>query len=124
VISDNILNDPDIETVVKLASYECYVQQSGDGVLKDRILTCIGYGFRLLREAGPDPLYTPYSFAELTDIVVRDRLINELKAVVDDLDALDPPHSHTWLRTTNSWSCLSTMSGMRLSVTNPLFVKR
>jgi hypothetical protein len=61
-----------------------------DGGLKDRILNGIGNGIRLLREAGPDPLYTPYSFAELTDIVVRDRLINELKAVVDDLDALDP----------------------------------
>jgi exonuclease III len=34
VISENILRDPDIEIVVKLASYECYLQNAADIVNK------------------------------------------------------------------------------------------
>ncbi len=71
VISEKILRDPDIEIVVKLASYECYLQNAADIVNKNRLLPYIGNCFRLLRQAGPDPNYVEYAFGKLLDVDVR-----------------------------------------------------
>ncbi len=48
-ISNKILRDPDIEIVVKLAAYECYVQMSANNVFRERVLPMIGRAYWLLR---------------------------------------------------------------------------
>jgi exonuclease III len=88
-ISNRILRDPDVEIVVKLAAYECYIQASNDEVFRQRTLPLIGRAFSLLREAGPDGRFLDYSFASLLDIYSRDILMNELRVVCDELEGED-----------------------------------
>jgi len=78
-ISSKILRDPDVEIVVKLAFYECYAQNIGNIMVKNRFLRLIGRGFKLLRDAGPSPNHVEYSFADLVDIDVRDRIMQLYK---------------------------------------------
>jgi exonuclease III len=85
-ISNKILRDPDIEIIVKLAAYECYVQMSNDYPFKVRNLDRIGRSYKLLRDAGPDSRFLDYSFAKLIDYDIRDNLITELRGIIDDLD--------------------------------------
>jgi exonuclease III len=59
-ISNRILRDPDVEIVVKLAAYECYIHASNDEVFRQRTLPLIGRAFFLLREAGPDGRFLDY----------------------------------------------------------------
>ncbi len=86
VISEKILRDPDIEIVVKLASYECFLQNAADIVNKNRLLPYIGNCFRLLRQAGPDPNYVEYAFGKLLDVDVRTGIIQELRQVMTMLE--------------------------------------
>jgi hypothetical protein len=95
VILEKILRDPDIEIVVKLASYECYLQNSVDIVNKNRLLPCIGNCFRLLRQAGPDPNYVEYAFGNLLDVDVRTGFIQELRQVMAMLDEEGIPEMAT-----------------------------
>ncbi len=85
-ISNKILRDPDIEIVVKLAAYECYVQLSTNNVFKERILPIIGRAYWLLRQASPDGRFLDYSHATLIDIDSRATFINELRVLCDELD--------------------------------------
>jgi hypothetical protein len=85
-ISNKILRDPDIEIVVKLAAYECYIQVSNDNVFKERILPVIGRAYRLLRLAGPDGRFLNYSHASLIDIDSRANFTNELRVLCDELE--------------------------------------
>jgi hypothetical protein len=85
-ISKHILRDPDLEVIVKLATYECYVHAAVNQAIKNRLLNLIGRGFKLIRDAGPDPSHIEYSFAELLDIDERTTIVNELRRVLLDLD--------------------------------------
>jgi exonuclease III len=85
-ISKHILRDPDLEIIVKLATLECYVHAAVNQAIKNRLLTLIGRGFKLIRDAGPDPSHIEYSFAELLDIDERTTIMNELRRVLLDLD--------------------------------------
>jgi hypothetical protein len=80
------LRDPDLEIIVKLATFECYVHAAVNQAIKNRLLTLIGRGFKLIRDAGPDPSHIEYSFAELLDIDERATIMNELRRVLLDLD--------------------------------------
>ncbi|MFO0000813.1 MAG: hypothetical protein ACK559_06770, partial [bacterium] len=85
-ISNKILRDPDVEIVVKLAAYECYVQMSADNVLRERVLPMIGRAYWLLRQAGPDGRFLDYSHAKLIDIDSRANFINKLRVLCDELE--------------------------------------
>jgi hypothetical protein len=85
-ISKHILRDPDLDVIVKLATYEYYVHATVDQAIKNRLLNLIGWGFKLIRDAGPDPSHIEYSFAELVDIDERTTKMNELRQVLLDLD--------------------------------------
>jgi exonuclease III len=85
-ISDRILRDPDVEIVVKLANYECYIQSCANQAVRNNLLRLVGRGFSLLREAGPDPSLIEYSYAELLDVDARNRIMQDLRQVMLDLD--------------------------------------
>jgi len=86
-ISNKILLDPDLDSVVMLAMYECYAQHlANNQILKNRVLGKIGEGYRLLREAGPDPRSILYSHLTLLDIDNRDILVARLKTLLRDLE--------------------------------------
>ncbi len=85
-ISAKILRDPDLDIVVRLASYECYVINSVDDVNKNRLLNTIGTGFALCRSAGPDPLNLSYMHANLIDLTVRDPIVANLREIVRQLE--------------------------------------
>ncbi len=88
-ISSRILRDPDIEIIVKLAAYECYTQNIEDGNIKHRALRLIGRRFKLIRQAGPDPKFTDYSYANLLDIDARDRIMFDIRNVMEDLERMN-----------------------------------
>jgi hypothetical protein len=80
------IKDPDLDFVVRLASYECYVLNSVNDIHTNRLLNTVGTGYGLLRSAGPDPLNLPYMHAELTDLHVRDPLIANLRDIIHQLE--------------------------------------
>jgi hypothetical protein len=88
-ISNSILRDPDIETVVKLAAYECYAQNIDVLNVKNRALRLIGNGFRMIRQAGPDPKFTEYSFAKLTDIDERNRIMFDIRTLLEEIERMN-----------------------------------
>ncbi len=85
-ISSKILKDPDLDIVVRLASYECYVLNSVNDLDKNRLLNAIGTGFALSRSAGPDPLNPSYMHANLVDLNEREPLIANLREIVRQLE--------------------------------------
>ncbi len=85
-ISTKILKDPDLDFVVRLATYECYVLNSVNDIHTNRLLNTVGTGYGLLRSAGPDPLHLPYMHAELTDLYARDPLIANLRDIIRQLE--------------------------------------
>jgi hypothetical protein len=88
-ISSRILRDSDIEIIVKLAAYECYSQNIEDGNIKNIALRLIGRGFKLVRQAGPDPKFSDYSYASLLDIDARDRIMFDIRNVMEDLERMN-----------------------------------
>jgi hypothetical protein len=87
-INDNIVRDPDIEKVVKLACYECYAHNLVDENIKIRAIGLIGRGMTMLREAGPDPNFLEYSFADLLDTDIRSGIMADIRAIIFELDEI------------------------------------
>jgi hypothetical protein len=92
-ITNSILHDPDLDTIVKLSYLECYSQLCEDDNIKLRALERIKLCFKKMREAGPDPYYVEYSHAELLDIDIRNALKDELRWLLDKLDKLNLPET-------------------------------
>jgi len=85
-ISSKILSDPDLETVVELASLECYAQNIvGDTPIKRSALSLIGTANFLLRQAGPDPSHKLYSHAALLDADTRQAIMDRLEETMGRL---------------------------------------
>ncbi len=87
-INDNIIRDPDIEKVVKFACYKCYAHNLVDDNVKIRALNLIGRGMTLLRQAGPDPNFLEYSFAELLDTDIRAGIMADIRAIIFEFDEI------------------------------------
>jgi hypothetical protein len=91
-ISARILHDPDIEIVVKLSVYECYVQNlPPNDAEKQDLLMRIGRCHNLLRRAGPDPAgpdpaVPDYAHAELLDPAERETIFADLIREIYELD--------------------------------------
>jgi hypothetical protein len=49
----------------------------------------IGRSFALIRQAGPDPNYIEYSYAKLFDVDDRSIILNELRALIFELEELN-----------------------------------
>ena len=96
-ITNKILNDPDIDKVVELATLECYcINLDGNDIIRAAAARLIGRGFELIREAGPDPAYLPYAHASTLDVDARTQLMDSLDntlAALRDLDLENRPLS-------------------------------
>jgi hypothetical protein len=96
-ITNKILNDPDIDKVVELATLECYcINLDGNDIIRAAAARLIGRGFELIKEAGPDPAYLPYAHASTLDVDVRTQLMDSLDntlAALRDLDLENRPLS-------------------------------
>jgi hypothetical protein len=88
-ITNGILRDPDIEKIVKLASLECYAHHLIDVAVGVGALNLIGRCHALIRRAGPDPNYIEYSHAVLVDVDDRNLILNELRALMFELEELN-----------------------------------
>jgi len=91
-ISSRILLDPDLDFLVQLSVFECYIQNlSNEQNDKEEMLGIVGNGFHLLRAMGPDPNELMYSYAKLVDVDVRVVLKDELRGVIANLEARGIP---------------------------------
>jgi exonuclease III len=84
-ISNKILNDPDLNVVVELAYLECYCSNLADVNVRNQGLILVGRAHRLIREAGPDPAFLPYSHASLVDTDDRTRTMERLTDTMEEL---------------------------------------
>ena len=93
-ISRAILNDPDIDLVVKISIFETYVHHSAAITNEARVemLNSLGSARSKLKEAGPDPsLLPPGSLTEHADLVRRGTVAN-IKEILDDIPILVLAH--------------------------------
>jgi exonuclease III len=89
-ISNKILNDPDIDIIVELSVLECYTTYLDDNnPNKEHALRLVGQGLGILREAGPDPSFLPYSHATLLDADARTQLMGRMDVIMGDLRDLN-----------------------------------
>jgi exonuclease III len=89
-ISNKILNDPDIDTIVELSVFECYAMYLDENnPNKVHALRLVGEGLGILREAGPDPSFLPYSHAALLDANARTQLMDRMNIIMGDFRDLN-----------------------------------
>jgi exonuclease III len=89
-ISNKILSDPDIDTVVELSALECYATYLEVGnPIKEPALRMVGEVLGILREAGPDPSFLPYSHAALLDADARIQLMDRKDLIMRELRDLN-----------------------------------
>jgi exonuclease III len=85
-ISKKIMNDPDLDIIVESAVFECYAHYLPNGnPIKPIILNKIGIVNVLMRQAGPDPAFLAYSYAELLDTDLRINLMDRLMRILMQL---------------------------------------
>ncbi len=89
-ISNKILKDPDLDTVVEIACLDCYCTNlENNEVLRNAGNRLIGRAHALLREAGPDPSFLPYAHARLKDMDKRNILMARLNTTMENLRNLN-----------------------------------
>jgi hypothetical protein len=93
-ISRAILNDPDIDLVVKISIFETYTHHSAAITNEVRVamLNSLGTARSKLKEAGPDPsLLPPGTLTEHADLV-RSGTVGNIKEILDDIPILALTH--------------------------------
>ncbi len=89
-ISNKILNDPDLDTVVEISALECYaLYLNEDNPIKPAALRLVGEASATIREAGPDPCFSPYSHATLLDTDARNLLMARLELTIGNFRDLN-----------------------------------
>jgi hypothetical protein len=89
-ISNKILNDPDLDTIVEISAIECYaLYLNEDNPIKPAALRLVGEATATIREAGPDPCFSAYSHATLMDADARNLLMARLELIVGNLRDLN-----------------------------------
>jgi hypothetical protein len=93
-ISRAILNDPDIDLVVKISIFETYTHHSATITNEARVamLNSLGSARSKLKEAGPDPsLLPPGTLTEHAELV-RSGTVANIKEILDDIPILALTH--------------------------------
>jgi hypothetical protein len=111
-ISNKILNDPDLDIIVEISAFECYLNE--DNPIKPAALRLVGEATSTIREAGPDPCFTAYSHATLKDADARNLLMARLELIVGNLRDLNLENSPLSISYDNFMEIL--INGIRNSV--------
>jgi hypothetical protein len=89
-ISNKILNDLDLDTIVEISAFECYaLYLNENNLIKPAALRLVGEATATIREAGPDPCFSAYSHATLMDADARNLLMARLELIVGNLRDLN-----------------------------------
>jgi exonuclease III len=90
-ISRAILNDPDIDLVVKISIFETYVHHSQVITEEDRVLmlNSLGSARKNLKEAGPDPTLLPPGTLSEHGELVRSGTVANIKEILDGIPIID-----------------------------------
>jgi hypothetical protein len=90
-ISRAILNDPDIDLVVKISIFETYVHHSLVITEEDRalMLNSLGSARKNLKEAGPDPTLLPPGTLSDHGELVRSGTVANIKEILDGIPIMD-----------------------------------
>jgi hypothetical protein len=87
---ERVNEDKDLDIIVELSVLECYAMYLDENnPNKVQALGLVGEGLGILREAGPDPSFLPYSHAALLDADVRTQLMDRMNIIMGDLRDLN-----------------------------------